>query len=53
MKNMRTVENSALGLSDHEILENEFVVYDALYAECQQRIAGGEGATPAYRRLLG
>jgi hypothetical protein len=44
---------AALGLSDHEILENEFVVYDALYAECQQRIAGGEGATPAYRRLLG
>ena len=32
---------SALGLSDHEILENEFAVYDALYAECQQRVAGG------------
>jgi hypothetical protein len=26
---------SALGLSDHEILDKEFVVYDALYAECQ------------------
>jgi len=25
---------SALGLSDHEILEREVVVYDALYAEC-------------------
>ena len=24
----------ALGLADHEILEREFVVYDALYAEC-------------------
>jgi len=29
---------SALGLSDHEILEREFVVYDALYAECQKRL---------------
>ncbi len=29
---------SALGLSDHEILEREFVVYDALYAECKQRM---------------
>ena len=28
---------SALGLSDHEILAREFVVYDALYAECQSR----------------
>jgi len=28
-----------LGLSDHEILEREFVVYDALYAECRKRIA--------------
>ena len=30
---------SALGLSDHEILAREFVVYDALFAECQIRIA--------------
>jgi hypothetical protein len=30
---------SALGLSDHAILDNEFVVYDALYAECQRRVA--------------
>ena len=29
---------SALGLTDHEILEREFIVYDALYAECQRRI---------------
>jgi hypothetical protein len=27
---------SALGLSDHEILEREFMVYDALYAECER-----------------
>ena len=26
-----------LGLSDHEILEREFVVYDALYAECKRQ----------------
>src|SRR5215831_3085194 len=29
----------ALGLSDHEILEREFIVYDALYAECKRRIS--------------
>jgi hypothetical protein len=29
---------SALGLSDHEILQSEFVVYDALYAECRRRV---------------
>jgi hypothetical protein len=28
---------SALGLSDHEILEREFVVYDALYGECKRQ----------------
>src|SRR6266436_1516066 len=26
-----------LGLADHEILEREFVVYDALFAECQRQ----------------
>lgn len=26
-----------LGLTDHEILEREFVVYDALYAECKRQ----------------
>ena len=29
---------SALGLSDCEILEREFIVYDALYAECRRRV---------------
>ena len=33
----------ALGLSDHEILEREFIVYDALYAECRQRVAPAAG----------
>jgi hypothetical protein len=28
---------SALGLSDHQILDREFIVYDALYAECRRR----------------
>ena len=30
---------SALGLSDHEILDREFIVYDALFAECQRRLS--------------
>ena len=30
---------SALGSSDHEILAKEFIVYDALYAECKRRVA--------------
>jgi len=30
---------SSLGFSDHEILHYEFVVYDALYAECQRRVS--------------
>ena len=30
---------SALGLSDSDILAREFIVYDALYAECQRRAA--------------
>jgi hypothetical protein len=29
----------ALGLTDHEILQCEFVVYDALYMECKRRIS--------------
>lgn len=37
---------SALGLSDQEILNREFVVYDALYAECQRRV-GARKATVA------
>jgi len=31
---------SALGLSDAEILQREFIVYDALYAECRRPVAG-------------
>jgi len=31
----------ALGLSDHEILEREFIVYDALHAECKRRVSRG------------
>ena len=33
---------SALGLSDHEILGKEFIVYDALYAECKRRAASAK-----------
>ena len=33
---------SALGLTDHQILEREFIVYDALFAECRKRL----GVTP-------
>lgn len=29
---------SMLGLSDHEILEREFIVYDALYAYCKNLV---------------
>jgi hypothetical protein len=28
---------SALGLSDHEVLQREYIVYDALYQECKRR----------------
>ena len=28
---------SLLGLTDHQVLEREFIVYDALYAECQKQ----------------
>lgn len=30
---------SGLGLTDHEILQTEFAVYDALYAECQRQVS--------------
>jgi hypothetical protein len=33
---------SALGFNDDEILHYEFIVYDALYAECQQRLKGNQ-----------
>lgn len=36
---------SDLGLTDHEILAKEFIVYDALYAECKKRVASQTGAT--------
>jgi hypothetical protein len=32
---------SALGLTDREILDQEFIVYDALFAECQRRVDDG------------
>ena len=35
---------SALGLSDREILEREFIVYDALYAECQRQVGATSDA---------
>ena len=35
---------SALGLNDHEILQKEFIVYDALYAECKRRAASASKA---------
>ncbi len=35
---------SALGLSDQEILAKEFIVYDALYAECKRRTASASKA---------
>jgi hypothetical protein len=31
----------ALGLTDQQILDREFVVYDALYAECTRRVTRG------------
>jgi hypothetical protein len=36
---------SKMGLTDHEILDREFVVYDALYAECKARAAAGAPRT--------
>jgi hypothetical protein len=41
---------SALGLTDHEILEREFVVYDTLYQECKKRAANPN--TPAKKASL-
>ena len=35
---------SALGLTDREILQREFVVYDALYAECRRRVSSTSAA---------
>ncbi len=33
-----------IGLTDHQILSREFIMYDALYAECQRRAMLVEGA---------
>ena len=33
---------SALGLSDYEILEREFIVYDALNTECRRQVSENE-----------
>ena len=38
---------ASLGLPDHEILKHEFIVYDALFAECRKR-----AAAPAYDTAL-
>jgi len=38
---------SALGLTDSEILEREFVIYDALYRECRRQAANGKALTRA------
>ena len=35
---------NALGFSDPEILNSEFIVYDALYAECKRRVASAPKA---------
>ena len=37
----------ALGSTDHEILEREFIVYDALYAECKYQTTKNQKATMA------
>jgi len=38
-----------LGLSDHEILEREFTVYDALYQECKSQAANPKTTrTPSF-----
>jgi hypothetical protein len=41
---------SALGLSDHEILDREFVVYEALYRECKRQITRCTKATKQAHR---
>jgi len=38
---------SRLGLSDHDILEREFAVYDALYLECRERTSNSRKAIAA------
>ena len=47
---------SELGLSDHQILDREFVVYDALYGECKKKIAertpDSAAASPSGKRSI-
>lgn len=38
---------SELGLSDHKILEGEFVVYDALYQECKRQMTNATKSSGA------
>ena len=38
---------SELGLSDHKILEREFVVYDALYQECKRQMTNATKSSGA------
>ena len=38
---------SELGLSDHKILEREFVVYDALYQECKRQLTNATKSSGA------
>jgi hypothetical protein len=38
---------SELGLSDHKILEHEFVVYDALYQECKLQMTNATKSSGA------
>jgi hypothetical protein len=33
---------SQLGLTDHELLDREFIMYEALYAECKERSTSQE-----------
>jgi hypothetical protein len=42
-----------LGLKDdQEILANEFIVYDALYAYCQQQVMGERTSYQSHSRKL-
>ena len=41
------VPNCELGLSDHKILEREFVVYDALYQECKREMTNATKSSGA------
>ena len=41
----------ALGLTDHEILEREFIVYEALYAECKRRVSNDSSEESVKNKL--